>query len=231
MYSRGLTLKNAASEVKRKSNHGKASESFQRFKGFLLTHGLNLCLLHWQVYLYLLTLHKREECSTEIISIYISWQTRHWMYESLIQRPAEDGNCRSSAVQEALVLGPVGRVLISTWAIISWTASAFSMPHEVRIPVDNMWEFSKMQSEYKGPLNLGLSNCLGHYSASSASKLELELQPTSLFTQFSREAGEWQRMLAAPRHSQAITRPEPEAPPLAYSHGDIRAPENHTHLF
>ena len=83
----------------------------------------------------------------------------------------------------------------------------------------------------KGPLHLGLSNCLGHYSASSASKLELELQPTSLFTQFSREAGEWQRMLAAPRHSQAITRPEPEAPPLAYSHGDIRAPENHTHLF
>ena len=42
---------------------------------------------------------------------------------ALIQRPAEDGNCRSSAVQEALVLGPVGRVLISTWAIISWTAS------------------------------------------------------------------------------------------------------------
>ena len=83
----------------------------------------------------------------------------------------------------------------------------------------------------KCPLRLGLSNCLGHYSASSASKLELELQPASLFIQFSREAGEWQRTLTGPRHSQAITRPEPEAPLLVYSHGDIRAPKNPTHLF
>ena len=62
----------------------------------------------------------------------------------------------------------------------------------------------------KGPLCLCLSNCLGHYSTSSASKPELELQPTSLFTQFSREAGGWQRILAGPRHSQAIPGPEPE---------------------